>query len=156
MRKFTFHPFLALVAGLVLFSGCATRRNFAFEHVAIDVADPVATADWWVRNLDFRLVRTSPDPFGPRFIVDRTGRVAMELYRSSTGATLPDYPAMDTDTLHFGLVSDDPEADAARLVAAGARVVRRQRFPGLESVIVKDPTGLSIQFARREQPVIAR
>ena len=39
-----------MIAGLAALCGCAVcpRGGYTMEHTAIDVADPVATANWWV------------------------------------------------------------------------------------------------------------
>ena len=40
------------------------------EHVAFQVADPAAMADWYVKHLGFRVRRSSDEPVVGRFIAD--------------------------------------------------------------------------------------
>ena len=48
------------------------------EHVAWQVADPVAAADWYVAHLGMRIVRDGGAPANVRFLADETGRVLLE------------------------------------------------------------------------------
>ena len=55
---------------------------------------------------------------------------------------------------HFGFLSDDVDADIARLTAAGARLVVHEKAPGFDGAMLKDPSGISIQFVKRAKPVL--
>lgn len=145
--------------GAVLLSavaGCATVKDtgYALEHTAIDVADPVAVSAWWVENLGFEITTQKDNETHTTFIVDRTGRVALELYRAPDGTTPPDYRAMRPLQLHFGFLSDDVDADIARLTAAGATLVVHEKSPGFDGAMMKDPFGISIQFVKRAKSVL--
>ena len=62
-----------LFAGVATLCGCAvcSRGGYTMEHTAIDVADPVATANWWVENLGFEITSQRDDVTHTTFIVDR-------------------------------------------------------------------------------------
>ena len=136
--------------------GCAStvRKGHVFEHTAIDVADPVATANWWVENLGFEITSQRDDVTHTTFIVDRTGCIALELYRAKDAPEAPDYHAMRPLQLHFGFLSDDVDADIERLTAAGATLVVHEKSPGFDGAMMKDPSGISIQFVKRGKPVL--
>lgn len=146
--------FLVLLSAAVL--GCMNsgRPGFEMEHTAIDVADPVATANWWVENLGFEITMQKTDVTHTTFIVDCTGRIALELYRAKDASAAPDYRAMRPLQLHFGFLSDDVDADIERLTAAGATLVVHEKAPGFDGAMMKDPSGISIQFVKRAKPVL--
>ncbi len=129
-------------------------KGSALEHTAIDVADPVATAAWWVEYLGFEITSQRDDVTHTTFIVDKTGKIALELYRAKDAPSAPDYHSMRPLALHFGFVSDDVEADIARLTAAGATLVVHEKAPGFDGAMMKDPSGISIQFVKRARPVL--
>ena len=137
--------FLSVIISLAAFAA-------SIEHIALEVEDPAAMAKWWTENLGFKV--TLARPSGSMFIEDEAGRVAFELYRPSEGRKAPDYHAMSILQLHFGLFSDDVDADVKRLVAAGATEVAKDEVPGLKGVTLRDPNGLAFQVMQRAKPVV--
>ena len=159
MKKFV----IAAVAALEALVGCGRADNklvnpdgYVLEHPAIDVADPVAVADWWCKNLGFTITKQKDDETHTTFIVDASGRIAIELYRARTQPEAPDYASMDPLTLHFGFTSKDVDADIEKLTAAGATLVVHEKAPGFDGAMMKDPFGISIQFVKREQSVLLK
>ena len=156
--------FVALVAlGALAGCGHATTKNelvnengFVLEHPAFDVADPVATAAWWCENLGFTMTRQKDDDTHTTFIVDATGRVAIEMYRARTQPVAPDYFSIYPLTLHFGFTSNDVEADIERLTKAGATLVVHEKAPGFEGAMMRDAFGIPIQFVKREKSVLLK
>lgn len=132
----------------------ARPEGFVLEHPAIDVADPVATAAWWCENLGFTITMQKDDETHTTFMVDASGRVAIELYRARTQPKAPDYASMDPLTLHFGFISKDVDADVERLTKAGATLVKREKRPGFDGAMMRDPSGIAIQFVKREKSVL--
>ena len=132
----------------------ARREGFVLEHPAIDVADPLATAAWWCENLGFTVTMQKDDETHTTFMVDASGRVAIELYRARTQPKAPDYASMDPLTLHFGFISKDVDADVERLTKAGAVLVKREKRPGFDGAMMRDPSGIAIQFVKREKSVL--
>lgn len=141
---------------LLAIVGCSMteRKGFVMEHTAIDVADPTAVADWWVKNLGFEITMQKEDTTHTTFIVDKTGKIAVELYRAPDGTTPPDYKAMRPLQLHFAFLSKDVEADIARLTAAGATLLVHEKISGFNGAMLKDPYGISIQLVKRAKPVL--
>ena len=136
---------LVALAGLVASAA-------SIEHIALEIEDPASMVKWWTENLGFKV--TLSRPTGSTFIQDEVGRVAFELYRPSEGRKAPDYHNMPILQLHFGLFSDDVEADVKRLVAAGATEVAKDEAPGLKGVTLRDPNGIAFQVMQRKRPVI--
>lgn len=118
------------------------------EHVAIDVPDPEAFKDWWIRNLGFRLSAN------PGFMMDDSGTAGFEIYRTGETPSAPDYAAMDSMTFHVAFVSDDVKADADRLVAAGAKLEQlKLDNPAFHMAMLRDPWGVAIQLCRRANSI---
>ncbi len=125
-----------------------------FEHLAINVTDPVAVAAWYVEHLGMDVVRRGQPPVHMHFLADAGRRAMIELYHNAA-APADVYRDLHPAQLHLAFSSSDPDADAARLVAAGATLVEHLHNPdGSHLAMLRDPWGLPIQLARREQPMI--
>ena len=116
------------------------------EHVAYNVAEPQKLMDWWCANLGFTQVH-------PAFIVDSSGKMAMEFYHNET-APIPDYAAMNAMSTHIALLSEDVDADVARLTAAGAVLLNVVHQPGFDMALLRDPFGMALQLVKRGTPVL--
>lgn len=123
------------------------------EHLALNVADPVAMAAWYTRQFQLRVVRHIPHPSQTHFLADSESTV-LEIYRNPPDR-VPDYASMDPLLLHVAFSSDDPAADARRLVAEGASVVGETRLAdGSFLIMLRDPWGLALQLCHRSSPLI--
>lgn len=116
------------------------------EHIGFNVAEPQKVMDWWCANLGFTQTH-------PAFVVDSTGQMAIEFYRNDA-APIPDYTAISPLTLHIAFLSEDVDADVARLVAAGATLLETVHKPGFDMAMLRDPFGLAIQFVTRGTPIL--
>jgi len=127
------------------------------EHFAIQVADPVAMADWYVKHLGCTLARAGGEPTHMHFLKDSSGSVLVELYRHPRVA-VPDYAAMDPLLLHLAFLSDHPAADRDRLVAAGATVAEDLVTTPLgdELIMLRDPWHVPLQLIKRATPMLLR
>jgi catechol 2,3-dioxygenase-like lactoylglutathione lyase family enzyme len=124
------------------------------EHVALNVTDPIAIADWYVAHLGMRIVRRVEGPPHTRFIADAAGRTVVELYRNDA-ARIADYPSMDPLELHLAFDSGNPDADRDALVAAGATAHSETRLPdGSRLLMLRDPWGLGLQLCTRPTPLL--
>jgi glyoxylase I family protein len=124
------------------------------EHVALNVSDPVAVAAWYVEHLGMEVVKRGEPPVHMHFLADAGRRMMIELYCNAS-APVDAYAAMPPAQLHVAFSSADPNADAARLVAAGATLVDQVTFDdGSYLVMLRDPWGLSVQLARRATPML--
>ena len=125
------------------------------EHVAINVADPVAMAQWYGRNLGMTVVRQGPPPVHMRFIADASGQVILEIYHNAA-APVPDYAVMDPLLLHIAFMVDDVRGVREQLIADGATPAGDVSVldNGDELAMLRDPWGLAIQLAKRAQPML--
>jgi catechol 2,3-dioxygenase-like lactoylglutathione lyase family enzyme len=125
------------------------------EHVALQVPDPVAMADWYVQHLGCSIARSGPEPASVRFVRDDSGRSMIEIYRDPR-APIPDYTSQDPLLVHVAFVSADLPADRDRLVAAGASIaIDIATTPaGDELLMLRDPWGIPLQLVRRASPML--
>jgi glyoxylase I family protein len=124
------------------------------EHVALQVADPVAVAAWYEAHLGMRVVRKGDAPGNARFLADDAGASVLETYAGTLPA--PDYSAMDPALLHVAFATDDVETARARLIAAGAVAVGEVTVTpaGDRFAMLRDPWGLALQLAGRVRPLV--
>ena len=125
------------------------------EHLALQVPDPAAMADWYVKHLGFSVARAGGPPAHARFLLERGGAVMLEVY-CNPNAQLPDYFAQDPLLLHLAFATDDPAQNSARLKDAGARLVDDvSRNPaGDELVMLRDPWGIALQLVKRAEAML--
>ena len=130
----------------------ATR--FKIEHMALNVADPVGMAGWYVEQLGLSVVRHIEGSAQTHFLGDDSGNILIEIYNNPP-EQVPDYASMDPLQLHLAVVSHDPDGDAERLVAAGAiRVDEVRMEDGSHLVMLRDPWGLALQLCKRARPLL--
>lgn len=123
------------------------------EHIAFNVADPVAMAAWYSEHCGLRIVRHSPERFQTHFLADDQSTV-IEIY-CNPADQVPDYRSMDPLLFHLALKSSDAAADAKRLAAAGATIVDETRLPDHSLlVMLRDPWGVPLQVCQRSAPLL--
>ena len=126
------------------------------EHVAFNVADPVAVASWYVEHLGLTIVRHIPAPTQTHFLADDAGETVLEIY-CNPPELVPDYAAMNPLLFHLAFVSTSPADDSTRLIAAGASWVEEIKIPdGSHLVMLRDPWGLALQLCKRATPLVHR
>lgn len=121
-----------------------------FEHFGINVADPVAVANWYCENLGMKVVRQGDAPAHMHFLADATDRVVVEIY-SNPPELVPDYPDQDPQVLHLAFATEEMEGTIERLVAAGATSVSGPgKTPAGDTLaMLRDPWGFAIQLTQR-------
>ena len=126
-----------------------------FEHVALNVADPIKMTQWYVDNLGMKVLREGPAPINARFLADNGGNMMLELYHNPPDA-VPNYAAMDPLLLHVAFMVDDVDAVRQKLIAAGATPAGEVTTTpaGDRLAMLRDPWGLAIQFLRRADPML--
>ncbi len=136
------------------------------EHIAINVEDPVAMAEWYCENLGMKIVRQGPAPANAHFLSDAEGNVLLEIYHNPPDS-VPDYASMDPLLFHIAFMVDDVEGICRKLVSAGATIVNDGSAPGPkgtgvsttpdgdEFAILRDPWGVSIQFVKRAKSMLS-
>jgi glyoxylase I family protein len=126
------------------------------EHIAFNVADPVAVAAWYGGHLGLEIVRHLPLPTQTHFLADDGGRTVLEIYCNPPDQ-VPDYAAMNPLVFHLAFASGHPADDAARLIAAGASWVEEIHLAdGGHLVMLRDPWGLALQLCKRAAPLVRR
>jgi glyoxylase I family protein len=125
------------------------------EHVAFQVADPVALARWYRDHLGLTIKRAQTEsPFG-QFLADDGDAVMLEFYNNPK-ATVPDYRAIDPLALHLAFWADDVNGTRERLLAAGATAEGDvvETPSGDQLTMLRDPWGIPIQFVKRAAKMI--
>jgi len=124
------------------------------EHIAYNVADPVAVAYWYCAHLGLRVARHLPEPVQCHFLADDSGMV-LEIYCNPPDQ-VPPYADWNPLQFHLAFHSDDPTADASRLIIAKATLVSDDILPdGSHLVMLRDPWGLAIQLCQRARPLLS-
>src|SRR6185312_362374 len=126
-------------------------RAMKLEHFALQVPDPVAMADWYVKHLGCTIARAGGEPSHGRFL--SVGGVLLEIYRNPK-APVPDYKSIDPLLLHLAFASQNLKADRDRLVQAGARLADdiSTTPTGDELMMLRDPWDVALQFVKRAEP----
>ncbi len=125
------------------------------EHVGLNVKDPLALTDWYVKNLGMKVLREGPAPANARFLADESGKVMLEVY-CNTAAPVLDFAALDLLVLHFAFLADDVPAAYQRLLKAGATplVAPLSADNGDNLAAVRDPWGIAVQLVKRAMPMV--
>lgn len=124
------------------------------EHFALNVSDPLAMADWYVRHLGLQIVRQKKEPPYTAFLADDSGQMLIEIYNNPSNE-VPFYNQMNPLLLHLAFVSNDPQKDKLRLLSAGATSVEDQYLEdGSQLFMLRDPWGLAIQLCKRAEPML--
>jgi glyoxylase I family protein len=125
------------------------------EHVAFQVKDPVAVADWYVKNLGFKVARLAGGLASTHFLADEAGRVVFEVY-NNPAAPQPDYGSMHPLMLHVAFSVDDMPVVFQRLLAAGATSFSppETTAAGDQFAMLRDPFGLPLQLVSRRTPLL--
>ena len=120
------------------------------EHLALQVADPVKMAKWYVEHLQMQVVRKGGKPSYGRFLADLTGRVILEIYHNPN-YPVPDYASQPAAQLHLAFAVSDIDVVHANLVAAGAKPEGQieEIAAGDRIAVVRDPWGLAVQLVKR-------
>ena len=125
-----------------------------YEHTALNIADPIAAAEWYVEHLDMQILRQGGAPAHARFLADATGRVILEIYHNPE-APEPDHPATDPRSLHIAFAVEDIAGERQRLLDAGATRLDEieTTLSGDQVVMLRDPWALPLQLVQRAEPM---
>jgi glyoxylase I family protein len=123
------------------------------EHVAFNVADPGAMAEWYCQHCGLRVVRHIPQPAQTHFLAD-TEATVLEIYCNPPDQ-VPDFRNMNPLLFHLALASSDAGADSHRLIAVGATLVEVIRPPdGSHLIMLRDPWGVPLQICQRARSLL--
>lgn len=126
---------------------------FAINHIHPKSLDPGKTADWWVKAFNFEIVRDTVRETGDRFIACRSENgITVNISGAQDGQTMGAGDASVHEGLeHFGLDSENLEADIERLTALGATLLEppREAAPGVRICFVQAPDDVRIELIER-------
>ena len=126
---------------------------FAINHIHLKSRDPGKTADWWVKAFNFEIVRDTVRETGDRFIACRSENgITVNISGAQDGQTMGAGDASVHEGLeHFGLDSENLEADIERLTALGATLLEppREAGPGVRICFVQAPDDVRIELIER-------
>lgn len=125
------------------------------EHLAFDVADPIAAARWYSEHLRLTIIREAGPPLHAHFLASAPGQPMIEFYRNPADAA-PDYAALHPMRHHIAFVVDDIEAEHQRLLAAGCTAFDQPAMnaAGDTLVFLRDPWGLALQLVKRKTSLL--
>ncbi len=125
-----------------------------FEHFAFNTEKPVEMAQWYVNNLEMKIVRAmDKEPF-TTFLADKTGRVVMEIYCNRT-AKVPDHKLAHPLEFHFAFMVKDSAAVKDKLLNAGCSLEEEIHLPdGSLLFMLRDPFGVPLQICQRTNPMM--
>ncbi len=121
------------------------------EHIAFNVPDPAAMADWYCKNMGMSILLKSDKPNKVRFIgLPKDDSLVLELY-SNTAIPFPHYDEVSQVTFHIGYTSTDVRKDSIRLKKAGATLITQTEVlpNGCSVAFLRDPWGLCFQLIQR-------
>jgi len=125
------------------------------EHLAFNVENAPAMADWYVANLKMKIVKAVEAPTPIRFLADDAGQVVLEFY-TNPKAPVPDYKNMDPLVLHVAFAVPDVESAFATAIESGAtaQIDPFKTKIGDSLAMLRDPWGLAVQLVCRVTPLI--
>jgi glyoxylase I family protein len=118
------------------------------EHVAYQVAEPQAMAQWYCEHLGMTIAHQVEDFCF--FLVASDGEGMLEIYRNPA-EPVPDWSARTAVEMHIAFWSDDVQADFDRLIAAGAAEILppQQLNADVMHTMIRDPWGTALQLIHR-------
>ena len=124
------------------------------EHIALQVKDPAAMAEWYCTHLGFQIKYKADQPIVNRFIADSAGNVMLELYRTPK-FRIPDYSSLEPALLHVAFMCEDVEETHKLLTEAGASPEGEIVNTGdVVITFLRDPWGLTLQLCKRNKPLL--
>jgi catechol 2,3-dioxygenase-like lactoylglutathione lyase family enzyme len=127
-----------VLLSIALTSSFAAAQTFPFDHIHLNVPDPAAAANWYVKNLGATRANEGPD----RLMFGST----RFLFIQKADAKPSEGGAID----HIGFSFADLDAKMKEFEAAGVKIVTPARsVPGLNKIaIVEDPWGTRIEVVQ--------
>jgi glyoxylase I family protein len=124
------------------------------EHFALNVENPVEMSQWYVKNLDLKIVRhQNAAPF-TTFLADDSGRIMIEIYKNPVDQ-VPPYRNMNPLLIHLAFVSLNPGNDKKKFMEAGATLDSEIHLEdGSHLIMMRDPWGLAFQLCKRGVPML--
>lgn len=119
-----------------------------FEHMAINVENPKAVADWYVKYVGLVILSASKKMI---FVRDSGGNFMFELYKKpdANGS----YSSLNNAASHVAFAVDDADAVSKKMLEGGAKILGTTTNPVGDTVInMTDPWGNNLQVIHRVKP----
>ena len=126
--------------------------TFAINHIHLKSNDPGTSAEWWVKAFNFKIISDVTRDFGDRFVTcESENGIRVNISGARTGETLGPGDANVHEGLeHFGLDSQNLEADIERLTAIGTEVMQGPTEAGpIRICFLKAPDNVRIELIQR-------
>ncbi len=125
------------------------------EHMGFNVKNPVAVAEWYIKNLGMKLVRKGTAPLFVTFISDKGNHMMMEFYNKEKFPKL-DFSTINYMSFHFAFMVDSINTVEKRLLKNGATLVEgiSQTPAGDKVLMLRDPWGMPLQLVERIEPML--
>ncbi len=122
------------------------------EHLAVNVSDARAKAQWYVDNLGMKIVRQGTAPTYGTFVTDSTEHMMLEIYQDTRYPVI-EFSKVSHMSIHFASMVADVDVMKGRLLRANATLAAdiSKTLAGDEVVTLRDPWGFPIQFVKRSQ-----
>jgi lactoylglutathione lyase len=124
---------------------------YTYDHMHLRSRDPQATAQYYHKMFDARIVESVQSDGRPRIDLDLNG-LTIFIARVPAEAEIPSAPAEPYLGLdHFGLRVDNLEAAAAELKRRGATFTVEPRTirPGVKIAFIQAPDNVRIELLER-------
>jgi predicted enzyme related to lactoylglutathione lyase len=119
-----------------------------FEHLAINVENPKAVADWYVQYLGLTIVSASKKMI---FVRDAGSHFMFELYNKPEAKG--SFSSLSHASAHVAFAVDDADALSKKMVEGGAKILKTFTNPVGDTVInMRDPWGNMLQIIHRVKP----
>ena len=125
--------------------------RYSYDHIHLRSRDPMATAQYYHKMFDAKIVESIQSDGRPRIDLDING-LTVFIARVPAEADIPGAPADPHLGLdHFGLRVDNMEAAVAELKQRGAEfaVEPRTLRPGVKIAFVRAPDNVRIELLER-------
>lgn len=125
-----------------------------FEHFALNVVNPIETAKWYVDNCEMKIVKGSDKSPFAHFLADKTGRLAIEIYKNDT-ANIIDLKTKHPLEFHFAFMVKNAEEIKNQLIGNGATFEEELHLEdGSHLIMLRDPFGIPLQLCQRGIPMM--
>ena len=125
------------------------------EHIAFNVADSRALADWYVAHLGMTIVRSVPEAPYIRFLADSDETTLLEVYSNPISEVIK-YGDLHPVTFHIAFTVEDMDGTRQRLEEAGGTIDGEVDITpaGDKLGFVRDPWGNAVQLVQRQTPLV--
>jgi lactoylglutathione lyase len=124
---------------------------YSYDHIHLRSRDPMATAKYYEKMFDAKIIESMQSDGQPRIDLDING-LTVFIARVPADAAIPEAPADPHLGLdHFGLRVDNLDAAYAELKRRGAEFVVEPRTirPGVRIAFVRGPDNVRIELLER-------